>query len=92
MVLRFLQGRNPKWVQRPFLAKYDEKAIWIDDLKPFSGKKFFYTDEMQRILRKRSNMSKIVMEKKLNVSQVTKNHEIKFKERLEEQHIINKKS
>jgi KamA family protein len=27
MVLRFLQGRNPDWVQIPFLAKYDEKAI-----------------------------------------------------------------
>jgi hypothetical protein len=25
--LRFLQGRNPDWVQRPFFAKYDENAI-----------------------------------------------------------------
>lgn len=50
IVMRFLQGRNPKWVQRPFLAKYDEKAIWIDELRPFSGKKFFYEDNMQKIL------------------------------------------
>lgn len=49
IVLRFLQGRNPKWVQRPFLAKYDEKAVWLDDLKPFSGKKFFFEDELKRI-------------------------------------------
>jgi KamA family protein len=49
LVLRFLQGRNPKWVQRPFLAKYDEGAIWIDELKPFSGKKFFYEDELEKI-------------------------------------------
>ncbi|HEX9845658.1 MAG TPA: hypothetical protein VGA92_04260, partial [Candidatus Nitrosotenuis sp.] len=51
IALRFLQGRNPKWVQRPFLAKYDEKAIWIDDLEPFSGKKFFYEDELKQILK-----------------------------------------
>lgn len=50
IVMRFLQGRNSKWVQRPFLAKYDEKAIWIDQLKPFSGKKFFFEDELQKIL------------------------------------------
>lgn len=50
IVMRFLQARNPKWVQRPFLAKYDEGAIWIDDLKPFSGNKFFYEDELHVIL------------------------------------------
>jgi hypothetical protein len=58
LVLRFLQGRNPKWVQRPFLAKYDEKAIWIDDLRPFSGAKFFYTDELERILNGGSKAAK----------------------------------
>ncbi len=47
MVLRFLQGRNPDWVQIPFLAKYDEKAIWLDDLKPATGAKFFFEDEMK---------------------------------------------
>lgn len=57
IAMRFLQGRNPKWVQRPFLAKYDEEAIWIDDLKPFSGKKFFYEDELKQIL-KNSNLQK----------------------------------
>lgn len=52
IVMRFLQGRNPKWVQIPFLAKYDENAIWIDELKPFSGEKFFYEDELKQILQK----------------------------------------
>ena len=33
IVLRFLQGRNPNWVHEPFFAKYDESAIWLDDLK-----------------------------------------------------------
>jgi hypothetical protein len=46
--LRFLQGRNPDWVQRPFFAKYDENAIWLDDLKPAFEEKFFFEDELQK--------------------------------------------
>jgi hypothetical protein len=37
LILRFLQGRNPNWVREPFFAKYDENAIWLDDLKPAIG-------------------------------------------------------
>lgn len=45
-VLRFIQGRNPDWVQRPFFAKFDENATWLDQLKPaFGEKKFFFEDE-----------------------------------------------
>jgi hypothetical protein len=45
-VLRFLQGRNPDWVHRPFFAKYDPKATWLDMLKPAFGKeKFFFEEE-----------------------------------------------
>jgi KamA family protein len=47
--LRFLQGRNPDWVQRPFFAKYDENAIWLDDLKPIFEEKFFFEDELNNI-------------------------------------------
>ena len=47
--LRFLQGRNPDWVQRPFFAKYDENAIWLDDLKPAFEDKFFFEDELNNI-------------------------------------------
>ncbi len=47
-VLRMLQGRNPDWVARPFFAKYDEKAIWMDDLKPaFGEEKFFFEEEFE---------------------------------------------
>ena len=45
--LRFLQGRNPDWVQKPFFAEYDEKAIWLDDLKPAFEEKFFFEDELK---------------------------------------------
>jgi L-lysine 2,3-aminomutase len=47
IVLRFLQGRNPDWVQIPFFAKYDENAIWLDDLKPAFSEKFFFEEEMK---------------------------------------------
>jgi len=42
-VCRFVQGRNPDWVQRPFFASYDENATWLDDLQPaFGEEKFFF--------------------------------------------------
>jgi KamA family protein len=48
MSLRFLQGRNPDWVARPFFAEYDEQATWIDDLKPaFGAEKFFFEEELE---------------------------------------------
>jgi KamA family protein len=47
-VMRFIQARNPQWVQRPFFARYDEQATWLDQLKPaFDEPKFFYEDEYQ---------------------------------------------
>lgn len=50
IVMRFLQGRNPDWVARPFFAKYDENAIWFDELKPAFGKeKFFFEEELESI-------------------------------------------
>lgn len=57
-VLRMLQGRNPDWVARPFFAKYDEKAIWLDDLKPaFGEEKFFFEDELTDLFAERRNDS-----------------------------------
>ena len=49
MVFRMLQGRNPEWVNRPFFAKFDETAIWLDDLKPAFEDKFFFEDELNQI-------------------------------------------
>ena len=42
-VLRFLQGRDPSWVNIPFFAKYDPSATWFDQLEPaFGEEKFFF--------------------------------------------------
>jgi L-lysine 2,3-aminomutase len=46
LVMQFLQARNPDWVRRPFFARYDEQAIWLDELKPaFGEEKFFFEDD-----------------------------------------------
>lgn len=44
-VLNFLQGRDPDWVGRPFFAKFDPDAIWIDDLQPAFGNDSFFFEE-----------------------------------------------
>ena len=49
-VLQFLQARNPQWTGRPFFAKYDEKASWLDQLKPAFGEEtFFYENELHEL-------------------------------------------
>ena len=50
-VLRFLQARDPDWVGRPFFAKYDPAARWLDDLQPAFGEAaFFYEDGLRTLL------------------------------------------
>jgi len=49
-VLRFIQGRNPDWVQRPFFARYDAEATWLDHLRPaFGEEKWFWEDEYEAL-------------------------------------------
>ena len=52
LVLRMIQGRNPDWVDKPFFAEYDEKATWLDELKPAFSDKFFFEDELEKYVRK----------------------------------------
>ncbi|MBL7774955.1 MAG: hypothetical protein JNK89_03085, partial [Saprospiraceae bacterium] len=52
--LRFLQGRNPDWVARPFFAEYDESATWLNELKPAFGERFFYEDELDQMYREKT--------------------------------------
>lgn len=42
-VLKMLQGRDPKWVNQVFFAKFDPKATWLGDLQPaFDDTEFFF--------------------------------------------------
>ncbi|MEA3277535.1 MAG: lysine 2,3-aminomutase [Pseudomonadota bacterium] len=56
--LRFIQGRNPDWVQRPFFAQYNEAATWINELKPaFGERKFFFEEEFEGFYRENLDTS-----------------------------------
>jgi L-lysine 2,3-aminomutase len=62
IVLRFLQARNPDWVGRPFFAKYDPDATWLDELEPaFDEEKFFFEEESFELdeIRRRVNLEEI---------------------------------
>ena len=50
--LKFIQGRNPEWVNRIFFAKYDEHARWLDDLQPAFEDKWFWQDELEAMKQK----------------------------------------
>ena len=50
--LRFIQGRNPDWVHRPFFAAYDDEATWLNELRPAFGEmRFFFEDELEEFYR-----------------------------------------
>jgi KamA family protein len=49
-VLSFLQGRDPEWVGRPFFARFDDEATWIDDLTPAFGEREFFFEPAMRAL------------------------------------------
>jgi hypothetical protein len=54
-VLRFIQARNPDWVQRPFFARYDPQATWLDQLQPAFGEtEFFFEAEYADMIRQAS--------------------------------------
>lgn len=48
-VLNFIQGRDKDWVDRPFFAEYDEKAVWLDDLKAAFSDTFFFEEALQEM-------------------------------------------
>lgn len=47
--LRFLQGRDPKWVGKPFFAKFDPEAIWMDELRPAFGAEHFFFEKHKSV-------------------------------------------
>ncbi|MFT7900497.1 MULTISPECIES: KamA family radical SAM protein [Flavobacteriaceae] len=43
--LRFNQARNPNWVGAPFFSKYNEEAVWLNDLIPAFGEENFFFEK-----------------------------------------------
>jgi len=59
---RMIQGRNPDWIARPFFSEFDDRAIWYTDLKPaFGEEKFFFSDELDKILCKEGEANSPVL-------------------------------
>jgi KamA family protein len=53
-VLKFIQGRDPEWVGRPFFASLDPDAAWLDDLRPaFRRSEFFFEPQFREFLARR---------------------------------------
>ena len=50
-VLKFIQRRESEWVNRIFFARYDETAVWLDDLRPAFGEKQFFFKPALRLLK-----------------------------------------
>ncbi|MBA3860146.1 MAG: lysine 2,3-aminomutase [Cyanobacteria bacterium PR.3.49] len=51
-VLKFIQARDPAWVNQVFFAKYDPHATWLNHLEPALGKsKFFFEEQMASMLK-----------------------------------------
>jgi lysine 2,3-aminomutase len=47
--LKFTEGRNMEWIDKVFLAKYDDKQHTVDLLEPLDTAEFFYRDELRQI-------------------------------------------
>jgi L-lysine 2,3-aminomutase len=47
--LQFTEGRNMEWLDRVFLARYDERCNDVALLRPFDTEKFFFEDELRDI-------------------------------------------
>ena len=50
--LKFNEARNMKWMDKVYLAKYDEEENTIANLKPYGTDKHFFEDELEEIERK----------------------------------------
>ena len=49
-VLELLQARDPRHVGRPFFARFDSAASWLDELRPALGEaRFFFESEAPRV-------------------------------------------
>jgi len=47
--LKFNEARNMEWMDKSFLAQYDEEENTIEKLKPFGTEKYFFEDELAQI-------------------------------------------
>jgi L-lysine 2,3-aminomutase len=51
--LKFNEARNMEWMDKVFLAKFDEKENTVEKLIPYEGDKHFFEDELTEIENKK---------------------------------------
>ncbi|MGQ0553886.1 MAG: KamA family radical SAM protein [Planctomycetota bacterium] len=56
-VLKFLQARDPAWVNRVFFAAFDPAATWLTDLRPAFGEQEFFFEPAMEALRRQGGQS-----------------------------------
>ncbi len=44
-VLKMIQGRDPKWANRVFFARFDPRATFLDQLAPAFGRRAFFFEQ-----------------------------------------------
>lgn len=49
LALKFNEARNMAWMDKVFLASYDEQETRVDRLIPFDGERFFFEEELGHI-------------------------------------------
>ena len=49
--LKFNEARNMEWLDKVYLAEFDDKENTIEKLKPFGGGNYFYQDDLKKIER-----------------------------------------
>ena len=47
--LKFNEARNMDWLDKVYLAEFDEEENTIEKLKPLGGGEYFYKDELEKI-------------------------------------------
>jgi KamA family protein len=47
-ILKMIQGRDARWVNRVFFARFDSQAVWLDDLEPAFGEREFFFERSMR--------------------------------------------
>ncbi len=56
--LKFNESRNMAWMDRVFLAKYDERESRVDKLAPLDTPGFFFDDELKEIEKELSRVQR----------------------------------
>jgi KamA family protein len=73
-VLSFIQARDPSWVGRPFFARFDPRATWLDQLQPANGAKDFFFDPLLRKFKRSKRLPAWSQERQIREGRVLFGH------------------